>query len=109
MKATALRDRVISVLSAWLKQEGFAALDERHVLEAPDLDRAVARGATYYGLARRGRGIRIRSGAARTYYVGIESAMPAVPGLPAPIKALCVSRSGWRRDPPQRSPLSNSR
>ena len=90
MKATALRDRVVSVLSAWLKQEGFAALDERHVLEAPDLDRAVARGATYYGLARRGRGIRIRSGAARTYYVGIESAMPAVPGLPAPIKALCV-------------------
>ena len=26
------------------------------------------------------RGIRIRSGAPRTYYVGIESAMPAVPG-----------------------------
>jgi Hsp70 protein len=90
MKADALRARVVEVLSGWLVQEGFAALDARHVLEAPDLDRAVARGAAYYGLARRGRGIRIRSGAARTYYVGIESAMPSVPGMPAPIKALCV-------------------
>ena len=26
----------------------------------------------------------------RSYYVGIESAMPAVPGMPAPLKALCV-------------------
>jgi hypothetical protein len=90
MKADALRARVVEVLSGWLVQEGFAALDMRHVLDAPDLDRAVARGAAYYGLARRGRGIRIRSGAARTYYVGIESAMPSVPGMPAPIKALCV-------------------
>jgi molecular chaperone DnaK (HSP70) len=90
MKAAALRDRVVEVLNGWLAQEGFSPLDARHVLDAPDLDRAVARGAAYYGLARRGRGIRIRSGAARTYYVGIESAMPAVPGLPAPIKALCV-------------------
>ena len=60
------------------------------MLDAPDLDHAVAQGAAYYGLARRGRGVRIRSGAPRTYYVGIESAMPAVPGLPAPLKALCV-------------------
>jgi len=34
--------------------------------------------------------VRIRSGAPRSYYIGIESAMPAVPGLPAPLKALCV-------------------
>ena len=26
----------------------------------------------------------------RSYYIGIESAMPAVPGMPAPLKALCV-------------------
>jgi hypothetical protein len=78
------------VLNSWLEDEGFEEMDERHVLEAPDLDHAVARGAAYYGLARRGRGVRIRSGAARSYYVGIESAMPAVPGLPAPLKALCV-------------------
>jgi molecular chaperone DnaK (HSP70) len=90
MKAPALRDRITEVLDSWLRDEGFEPLDERHVLEAPDLDHAVARGAAYYGMARRGRGVRIRSGAPRTYYIGVESAMPAVPGLAAPLKALCV-------------------
>ena len=90
MKAGALRRRVVDVLSGWLQEEGLTPLDDRHVLDTPDLDHAVAKGATYYGLARRGRGVRIRSGASRSYYIGIESAMPAVPGMPAPLKALCV-------------------
>jgi len=90
MKAAVLRDRVVEVLNRWLRQEGFDALGTEQILEAPDLEHAVARGAAYYGKARRGRGVRIRSGASRTYYIGIESAMPAVPGLEAPLKALCV-------------------
>lgn len=90
MKAAAVRTRIVEVLSGWLGEEGFDTLDGRHVLDAPDLDHAVAHGAAYYGMARRGRGVRIRSGAPRSYYVGIESAMPAVPGMPAPLKALCV-------------------
>jgi hypothetical protein len=90
MKATVLRDRVREVLNGWLRQEGFDALGAEQILEAPDLEHAVARGAAYYGKARRGRGVRIRSGASRTYYIGIESAMPAVPGIEAPLKALCV-------------------
>jgi len=90
MKGVVLRDRVVDVLNRWLRQEGFDALGTEQILEAPDLEHAVARGAAYYGKARRGRGVRIRSGASRTYYVGIESAMPAVPGLEAPLKALCV-------------------
>ena len=87
MKAQVLQERIVSVLNGWLVEEGF---DPVVVLDAPDLDHAVARGAAYYGMARRGRGIRIRSGASRSYYLGIESAMPAVPGIPAPLKALCV-------------------
>ena len=63
-------------------------------LEAADFDLAVARGAAYYGLARRGRGIRIRYGLNKSYYIGIAASMPAVPGLPAPIKALCVAPFG---------------
>jgi hypothetical protein len=90
MKAGVLRDRVVEVLNSWLRQEGFDALGIKQILEAPDLEHAVARGAVYYGKARGGRGVRIRSGASRTYYVGIESAMPAVPGMEAPLKALCV-------------------
>ena len=91
MKAEPLRARVVEVLNLWLQQEGFAPLDAGHVLDAPDLDHAVARGAAAYGRVRAsGRGVRIRSGAPRTYYIGIESALPAVPGFPAPLKALCV-------------------
>ena len=90
MKAAVLRDRVVEVLNSWLRQEGFDELGAEQILEAPDLEHAVARGAAYYGKARRGRGVRIRSGASRTYYIGIESAMPAVPGMEAPLKALCV-------------------
>jgi len=90
MKAAVLRDRLIEVLNGWLQEGGFEPLGSREVLDAPDLEHAVARGAAYYGKARRGKGVRIRSGASRTYYIGIESALPAVPGLEAPLKALCV-------------------
>ena len=90
LKAQVLRERVVEVLNSWLQQEGFEALGDQQILEAPDLEHAVARGAAYYGKARRGRGVRIRSGASRTYYIGVESSMPAVPGMEAPLKALCV-------------------
>ena len=84
MKAGALRSRVLGVLRQW---SGSGDLRE---LPSADLDLAVAYGAAYYGAARRGRGIRIRAGAARSYYIGVESAMPAVPGVPTPVNALCV-------------------
>ncbi|HOQ44996.1 MAG TPA: Hsp70 family protein [Bryobacteraceae bacterium] len=91
MKARLIRERLLSVLNSWLKEEGMAEIVP---LTGEDLMHAVARGATYYGLAREGRGVRIRGGVARTYYVGIESAMPAVPGIPAPLKALTVAPFG---------------
>jgi hypothetical protein len=91
MKAGPLGARIIDVLNGWITRDGFSPLDVAHVLEGPDLDHAVARGAASYGRARAtGRGVRIRSGASRSYYIGIESAMPAVPGFAAPLKALCV-------------------
>ena len=88
MKASLLRKRIVDVLSSW--QNGV----EPRVLQASNLDLAVARGAAYYGLARRGRGIRIRSGLNKAYYIGVAAALPAVPGMPAPIKALCVAPFG---------------
>ncbi|MCK5798635.1 MAG: Hsp70 family protein, partial [Deltaproteobacteria bacterium] len=87
MKAGPLRQRVVDVLSAWLHNADEGDLKE---LDSANLDLAVSRGAAYYGLVRRGKGIRIRGGVARSYYIGIESALPAVPGMEAPMKALCV-------------------
>jgi hypothetical protein len=94
MKADVLRGRLVEVLNCWLTEEGFETLGAANLLDAPDLEHAVARGAAYYGRARRGKGVRIRSGVSRTYYIGIESAMPAVPGMAAPMKALCVAPFG---------------
>ncbi len=76
------------VLNGWLAEEGLAPAAP---LLGEDLMHAVARGAAYYGLARTGRGVRIRGGVPRTYYVGIESSLPAVPGMRAPVKALTVA------------------
>ncbi len=87
MKADALRERLLAVLREWTG----GALRE---LRGIHLDQAVARGAAYSGLARRGRGIRIRGGAARAYYIGVETAMPAVPGMPPPLKAICLVPQG---------------
>ena len=91
LHAGMLRERILAVLNSWLAAEGFEPV---RALEGEDLMHAVARGAAYYGLARQGKGVRIRGGIARTYYVGIESAMPAVPGLPNPVKALAVAPFG---------------
>jgi len=82
---------VLDVLSSWVETQDQPRPRE---IEGQNLDLAVARGAAYYGLARRGKGIRIRGGLSRTYYIGIEAALPAVPGMPAPVKALCVAPFG---------------
>jgi molecular chaperone DnaK (HSP70) len=91
MYAPFVRDRLLEVLNGWLGVEGFGAVQ---TLSGEDLMHAVARGAAYYGAARHGHGVRIRGGIARSYYVGIESAMPAVPGIPVPVKALTVAQFG---------------
>jgi hypothetical protein len=90
-KAEVLRDRVMHIVGGWLTAEGGA---EARLLGAPDLDLAVARGAAYYGYVRRVGGVRIRGGTAQSYYVGIESTMPAVPGLEPPMQALCLAPFG---------------
>jgi hypothetical protein len=90
-KSDLLAQRVLDVLNGWLEGEGAPAA---RLLEGADLDRAVAQGAAYYGYVRRGRGVRIRGGTAQSYYVAVESAMPAVPGMEPPISALCLAPFG---------------
>ncbi len=90
-KSALLEDRVLSVVNGWLEASGAPPARK---LSGADLDLAVARGAAYYGYVREGHGIRIRGGTAMAYYVGVESAMPAVPGMPPPMSALCVAPFG---------------
>ena len=105
-----LRDRLLEVLQSWF--DGLQhTLNESHeksqensreltapggsptkpallwrpiVLDNDRLDLAVARGAAYYGMVRRGQGVRIAAGLARTYYIGVESLPSAEPQPPGP-------------------------
>lgn len=90
-KSNILAQRVMDTINDWLYLEG---AEPARMLEGADLDLAVARGAAYYSYARRGGGVRIRGGTARSYYVGVESSMPAIPGMEPPIEALCVAPFG---------------
>ena len=90
-KSDVLMERTLDTLNQWLINE---AAPPARTLAGADMDLAVARGAAYYGYVRRGQGVRIRGGTARAYYVGIESSMPAIPGMEPPMQALCVAPFG---------------
>jgi hypothetical protein len=88
-KAAPIRARVLDLLRQW--NAGRAVRE----LEGFQPDLAVAKGASFYGRNRAtGKGIRIKAGAARSYYIGLETTMPAVPGFTPPVKALCVVPQG---------------
>jgi molecular chaperone DnaK (HSP70) len=88
-KAAPVRQRVLDLLASWNGGEPVRSLEG----DEPDL--AVAKGAAFYGQNRAtGHGIRIKAGTARSYYIGLESSMPAVPGFKPPVKALCVVPQG---------------
>ena len=91
MRVAALRERVLAALRGWAGEEAPAlgALARELPNSSPDL--AVARGAAYYGLARRGRGVRVRAGAARGYYVELDPPGGKVAGQ---VTALCVAPRG---------------
>ena len=101
LNAALVRQRITGALDSWLAEEG---MDPVKPLAGEDLMHAVSRGAAYYGLARSGRGVRIRGGVPRTYYVGIESSMPSIPGFPAPLKALTVVPFGMEEGTDTRIP-----
>jgi len=89
--ASVLRDRICECVGKWVEKDGGG---EVKGLEGFELDLAVARGGAEYGRVRRGQGFRIRGGTSRSYYVGVEIPMPAVPGLEPPVRAICIAPFG---------------
>lgn len=87
-KADSIRSRILELLAGWCG-------DAPRELKGFQPDLAVAKGAACYGRNRvSGKGIRIKAGTARSYYLGLESSRPAVPGFKPPIKAVCVVPQG---------------
>ncbi|MCA9080076.1 MAG: molecular chaperone DnaK, partial [Planctomycetaceae bacterium] len=84
-----LRERVLEQLGAWYRPK--ATTDWKpQLLENSRHDLSVAQGAAYYGLVRRGEGVRISAGLPRTYYVGIGNSGEADDH----VAALCVVPAG---------------
>jgi molecular chaperone DnaK (HSP70) len=83
LRAGLVQERILETLNHWLPTPVTP-------LASVDLMHAVARGATYYGMVRQGKGVRVRGGVPRSYYIGIETSMPAVPGMRPPLKLMNV-------------------
>jgi molecular chaperone DnaK (HSP70) len=81
------REKIIEAVAGWFSGSG--AWRPR-ILSNQAPESAVAIGAAYYGRVRRGGGLRIRAGSARTYYIGVQSqgAQDRAP------QAVCVLPSG---------------
>jgi hypothetical protein len=77
-----IAERLLHVVSSWWPDH-----PPVQPLDHDSLELAVARGAAYYGLVRRGLGQRIGGGAAHAFYVGLDSD-------PAHPQAICVIPRG---------------
>ncbi|MBL8485007.1 MAG: Hsp70 family protein [Rhodocyclaceae bacterium] len=89
-EAEPFRRRIVELLQNWL-----GAGSTLKELQSAGLDVAVSRGAAYYGAVQAsGRGIKIRAGTSRSFYLGLESPAPAVPGYVPPVKGICIVPQG---------------
>jgi len=83
LKPPIIRERLTTQLTRW-------SGDAPVVLESAGLDLAVSRGAAYYGLVRRGVGVRIGGGSPRAFYVGLAAEGVA----DDQVETLCVVHRG---------------
>ena len=69
LKSDIIQQQIRQAIRQW-----FSAGDEKRpeILENPVPDLAVALGAAYYGLVKLGKGVRVGSGSARSYYLGFD-------------------------------------
>jgi molecular chaperone DnaK (HSP70) len=68
LKPRIIQKRILESVRFW-----FSEIDENtpRILDNPAPEFAVALGAAYYGLVKSGQGVRVGSGSARSYYLGI--------------------------------------
>jgi hypothetical protein len=85
-----VRDRVVEAIEGWFNNDGSEPWRLK-VLVNEVAESAVAVGAAYYAHVRRGGGVRIGAGAARTYYLGVHSDAREAG---ARVRAVCVVPRG---------------
>ncbi len=95
----AIRDRLLETISGWFRRQPDDSWQPT-LLANDRLDLAVARGAAYYGMVRRGEGVRIAAELARSYYVAVGTNAPetsptavcVVPGSALPGQSIEVEK-----------------
>ncbi|TWU44523.1 Chaperone protein DnaK [Rubripirellula tenax] len=85
MVSPRVRDRIVASMQRWFARDGESWRPD--VLSSPRLDLAVAQGAAYYAMVRRGQGIRIAANLGRSYYMQVSDEDPSS-GKPA--TAICL-------------------
>ncbi|WP_092209760.1 Hsp70 family protein [Desulfoluna spongiiphila] len=70
LKPTVIRRKIKGAVRHWFNEPDASFPRE---MDNPDPDLAVALGASYYGLAKIGKGVRVGSGSPRSYYLGVGS------------------------------------
>ncbi|HND53990.1 MAG TPA: molecular chaperone DnaK, partial [Pirellulaceae bacterium] len=82
-ESSEIRARLIAILEKWFRTPAEPNWTPQ-VLANDRLDLAVARGAAYYGMVRRGEGVKITANLARSYYLGFDSGPSPPPASGAP-------------------------
>jgi molecular chaperone DnaK (HSP70) len=85
-----LRQRLLDVMTSWYGATDPGDTWQPLVLRNDRLDLAVAHGAAYYGMVRRGHGTRIAGGLARAHYIGVEGGAAEAAGH----AAVCLLPAG---------------
>lgn len=95
-----IQERIIECLRRWFRPTSASKNWSPKILENDRLDLAVARGAAYYGMVRRGEGVRIAASLARSYYVGVDSQPPTAvciaPGSTEPGETIELANRKFR-------------
>jgi len=68
LKPTWVQNRICESIQTWS-----ASTETPKILKNPEPFLAVAVGASYYGLVKMGHGVRVGSGSARSYYLGVDT------------------------------------
>ncbi|MCD6306372.1 MAG: hsp70 family protein [Deltaproteobacteria bacterium] len=90
LKPPRIQQRIREAVSTWFNRDEASG---PRILENPDLDLAVALGASYYGLVRKGLGVRVDSGSPRAYYLGVDTGPDTERGsglASGPERAICL-------------------
>lgn len=90
LKPVVIQDRIRAAIRRYFNEYGS---EMPRILENPNPELAVAMGAAYYGLVKLGRGVRVGSGSARSYFLGIDRVAEDDRG-PMEKSAICLVERG---------------